>query len=141
MMGDVDTPVEFPEKLQFLFEKHRYKVAHGGRGGAKSWGFARALLLIGCQRPLRVLCTREFQNSIKDSVYQLLKDQVAALGLTSFYDVTGTQIVGKNGTRFGFEGLHHNINNIKSWEGADVCWVEEAHVVSKASWEIGRAHV
>ena len=57
---------EFPEKLAFLFEPHRYKVAYGGRGGAKSWGFARALLLIGAQRPIRVLCARELQNSIKD---------------------------------------------------------------------------
>ena len=56
---------EFPEKLSFLFEPHRYKIAYGGRGGAKSWSFARALLLTGTQAPLTTLCAREFQNSIK----------------------------------------------------------------------------
>ncbi len=128
--------VEFPQKLQFLFEPHRYKVSYGGRGGAKSWGFARALLILGASKPLRILCAREIQKSIKDSVHQLLRDQIIALGLESFYTVTNTSIVGKNGTQFGFEGLKHNITNIKSWEGADICWVEEAHTVSKSSWDV-----
>ena len=128
--------VEFPDKLQFLFEPRRYKVAYGGRGGAKSWGFARALLILGASKPLRILCAREIQKSIKDSVHQLLKDQIVALGLQSFYTVTNTSIIGKNGTQFGFEGLKHNITNIKSWEGADIAWVEEAHTVSKSSWDV-----
>jgi len=128
--------VQFPDKLQFLFEPKRYKVAYGGRGGAKSWGFARALLILGASKQLRILCAREIQKSIKDSVHQLLKDQIIALSLESFYSVTNTAIVGKNGTQFGFEGLKHNITNIKSWEGADICWVEEAHTVSKSSWDV-----
>lgn len=128
--------IQFPEKLQFLFGRHRYKVAYGGRGGAKSWGFARALLILGASKPLRILCAREIQKSIKDSVHQLLKDQIIALGLEQFYSITNTAIVGKNGTQFGFEGLKHNITNIKSWEGADICWVEEAHTVSKSSWDV-----
>src|SRR4051812_15614732 len=106
--------IQFPDKLQFLFEPTRYKVLFGGRGGAKSWGVARALLVLGASRPVRVLCAREFQKSIKDSVHQLLKDQIIALGLESFYTITNTAIVGKNGTQFGFEGLKHNITNIKS---------------------------
>lgn len=129
--------VEFPDKLRMLFEpKARYRVAYGGRGGAKSWGFARALLILGASKPLRILCAREIQKSIKDSVHQLLKDQIIALGLEGFYSVTNTAIIGKNSTQFGFEGLKHNITNIKSWEGADICWVEEAHTVSKASWDV-----
>lgn len=128
--------VEFPQKLQFLFQPKRYKVAKGGRGGAKSWGFARALLVLGASKPLRILCAREFQNSIKDSVHQLLSDQISNLGLDSFYTIQNTQIMGKNGTTFGFLGLKHNTANIKSWEGADICWVEEAHTVSKNSWNI-----
>ena len=64
------TDVELPEKLGFLFEPHRYKVCYGGRGGAKSWSIARALLLLAADRPLRVLCCREFQKSIKDSVHK-----------------------------------------------------------------------
>jgi phage terminase large subunit len=129
--------VEFPQKLKFLFKAGaRYRVAYGGRGGAKSWGFARALLILGASKPLRILCAREIQKSIKDSVHQLLTDQIAALGLDSFYTIQNNQITGKNGTQFGFEGLKHNITNIKSWEGADICWVEEAHTVSKSSWDV-----
>ena len=126
---------EFPEKLQFLFEPARYKVAYGGRGGAKSWGFARALLIIGAARKIRVLCAREFQNSVADSVHALLKDQAVALGLGGFYEVQKTRILGANGTEFGFEGLRHNISSIKSYEGVDICWVEEARTVSKSSWD------
>lgn len=127
--------VEFPQKLRFLFEPKRYKVAYGGRGAAKSWGFARALLILGASKPLRILCAREIQKSIKDSVHQLLTDQIKALGLEGFYSITNNSITGKNDTQFGFEGLKHNITNIKSWEGADICWVEEAHTVSKSSWD------
>ena len=72
---------EFPEKLKFLFEPSRYKVAYGGRGGAKSWGFARALLIGGWKKRTRILCAREVQKSIKDSVHRLLADQVDAMGL------------------------------------------------------------
>lgn len=131
-----ETLAEFPAKLRFLFEPHRYKVAHGGRGSAKSWSFARALLIQGAQRPSRVLCAREFQNSIAASVHQLLADQIDALGLASFYEVQTTCIRGVNGTEFAFEGLRHNAHKIKSYEGVDVCWVEEAQTVSNASWEL-----
>src|SRR6185312_16011620 len=124
----------FPKKLKFLFEPHRYKVPYGGRGGAKSWGIARALLILGAQKPLRVLCTREIQKSIADSVHKLLDDQIQALGLGGFYTVTKTGIVGRNGTEFLFAGLRHNISNIKSFEAVDIVWVEEAQSVSKQSW-------
>jgi phage terminase large subunit len=127
--------IEFPEKLQFLFEPNRYKILYGGRGGAKSWGIARALLTIGAQRPLRVLCAREIQKSIADSVHKLLKDQIEAMGLSAFYEVQNAVIRGKNGTEFTFHGLKHNVSNIKSVEGTDICWVEEAQNVSKSSWE------
>ena len=63
---------EFPEKLEFLFEPHRYKVLKGGRGGMKSWGIARALEILGSQGKLRVLCAREHQASIAESVHKLL---------------------------------------------------------------------
>lgn len=128
--------IQFPEKLAPLFQPARYKVLYGGRGGAKSWGVARALLINGARKPLRWLCCREFQTSIADSVHRLLADQVKNMGLSSFYDVQKTAIYGKNGTEFGFEGLHHNISNLKSWEGADGCWVEEAHTVSASSWNV-----
>ena len=129
--------IEFPDKLAFLFEPHRYKVAYGGRGSGKSWSFARALLLLGAQNPLRILCTREIQKSIADSVHKLLADQIAALGLGSFYNVQQTYIKGRNGTEFSFAGLQqHTIDSIKSYEGVDIVWVEEAHAVVKKSWDV-----
>ena len=128
--------VDFPIKLQMLFEPCRYKVLYGGRGGAKSWGVARALLVIGVKKPTRVLCAREFQNSIGQSVHKLLSDQIIALKLESFYEITQNSIRGKNGTEFAFVGLKNNVTNIKSYEGVDICWVEEAQSVSKTSWNI-----
>ncbi len=126
---------EFPEKLECLFQPGRYKIIYGGRGGAKSWGVARALLIKGAEKPLRILCAREIQKSIKDSVHQLLRDQIASLGLGGVYEILETEIRGRNGTLLMFAGLKHNVDNIKSKEGLDIVWVEEAQTVSKASWE------
>lgn len=125
---------EFPAKLSVLFEKSRYKVLYGGRGGAKSWGVARALLILAAKDPLRILCAREFQTSLKDSVHKLLCDQIQALGLETFYDVTQATIRAKNGSEFNFVGLKNNVANVKSYEGVDICWVEEAQTVSRSSW-------
>ena len=126
--------VEFPVKLQCLFQSARYKVLWGGRGGAKSWGIARALLIIGANKATRVLCAREFQTSIRDSVHKLLCDQIGAMGLTDFYEITDRTIRGKNGSEFNFVGLKNNVANVKSYEGVDICWVEEAQSVSGRSW-------
>jgi phage terminase large subunit len=128
---------EFPHKLGFLFFPRRYKIAYGGRGGAKSWGFARALLLLGAEKPLRILCMREVQKSIKESVYELLCQQITALGLHADYDILATEIRGKNGTMFMFAGLSNQTAiSIKSYEGVDICWVEEAQAVTRRSWDI-----
>jgi phage terminase large subunit len=126
---------DFPEKLRFLFEPCRYKVLYGGRGGAKSWGIAKALLIQGSNRPLRILCAREFQNSIKESVHHLLESQIDKVGLRSFYEVQNASIKGLNGTEFIFAGLRNNVTNIKSLEDCDIAWVEEAQTVSKTSWD------
>lgn len=128
--------IDFPEKLGFLFAPARYKVTWGGRGGAKSWGIARALLLECLEKPLRVLCAREFQASIKDSVHKLLSDQIMAMGLTGHYEITQNAIRGRNGSEFAFIGLRNNIFNVKSFEGVDRCWIEEAQTVSKTSWNV-----
>ena len=127
---------QIPEKLGFLLAPARYKVAWGGRGSGKSWSVARALLLLGRSRPLRVLCTREYQISIAQSVHALLADQVKQLGLDDFYTVQNAEIFGPNGTQFMFAGLRQNINNLKSYEGVDVVWIEEAANVTKASWDV-----
>lgn len=127
---------QFPLKLQCLFEKSRYKVLYGGRGGAKSWGVARALLIKAAKEPLRILCAREFQTSIRDSVHKLLCDQIESLGLLSFYEITQNSIRGKNGSEFSFVGLKNNVANVKSYEGVDICWVEEAQTTSRMSWNV-----
>jgi phage terminase large subunit len=128
---------QMPEALEFLFQPSRYKVARGGRGSGKSWGFARALLIQGYQQPLRILCTREVQKSIKQSVHQLLKDQIEALGLGSEYEVLNTEIRGRNGTAIHFAGLSDmTADSIKSFEGVDRVWVEEGQSITARSWKI-----
>lgn len=112
----------------------RFSTAGGEVG--KSESIARALLVMGMQKPLRVLCARELQVSIKESVHHLLADLIKELGLEAFYKVQNTEIKGANGTEFVFKGLKHNINEIKSFHAVDVCWVEEAVNVSKASWDV-----
>jgi len=137
MQGSREVDAAFPAKLRPLFQPRRYKVLYGGRGGAKSWGVARALLILGAQRPLRVLCAREVQKSLRDSVYRLLCDQIEALGLSSVYEALEAEIRGPGGTQFLFVGLSSvTIDSIKSYEGVDVAWVEEAHSVSDRSWQI-----
>ncbi len=131
------TQAEFPEKLAFLFDPHPYKVLYGGRDGVKSWSVARALLILGTQRPLRILCARETMDSIRESVHQLLSDQIALLGLDDFYRILQSEIRGINGTEFVFAGLRkQTVSSLKSYEAIDICWVEEASVVSKRSLTI-----
>ena len=126
-----------PDKLRAAFEPGRYKVFYGGRGSGKSWGVARSLLIKASEKPLRVLCARETQKSIQESVHRLLKDQIGLMGLDWFYEVQETRIVGKNGSEFLFAGIRQQgVANLKSYEGCDVCWVEEAQVVTKKSWDI-----
>ena len=135
----------FPAPLQCLFVPKRYKVLYGGRGAAKSWGVARALLIMGCQRKLTVLCARELQKSIEDSVHKLLSNQILnkptdaeepGLDLARYYRIEKQKIYGANGTVFSFEGIKNNINGIRSYEGVDIVWVEEANNVSENSWTV-----
>jgi phage terminase large subunit len=126
--------LEVPAVLERLFEPKRYKVMYGGRGGAKSWSIARALLILGAQTKLRILCAREFQSSIADSVHKLLSDQIAEMGMSAFYTIEKATIYGVNGTEFRFAGIRTNIGAIKSFEGIDIAWVEEAANVSRNSW-------
>ena len=130
---NVPTPQAFAPLFTPLGE-HRYRVYYGGRGSAKSWQFARALLVHGLTKPIRVLCAREYQASIRDSVHRVLADQIALLDLSGFYTVQESAILGANGTEFLFKGLRRDIAQIKSTEGIDVCWVEEAEAVSDNSW-------
>lgn len=136
-----DVEWKFPQKMGILFDEAqpaRYRVAYGGRGSGKSWSIARALILLATQdEPVRILCAREVQRSIKDSVHKLLSDQIEAMGLGAKFDVLQTEIRGTNGSEFIFSGLSSQTReSIKSFEGVNYCWVEEAQVVSKRSWEI-----
>lgn len=129
--------IEFPEWAEFLFKAYRVKVAHGGRGSGKSWAFARALILLAASQTVRILCTREVQKSIKDSVHRLLSDQIEAMGLGGMFEILDTEIRSRNGSVFLFAGLaNHTVESIKSYEGIDVCWIEEAQTVSKKSLDI-----
>lgn len=125
--------VQLPDWAARLWEPSRYKVLRGGRGSGKSRSIATALLLKGAETTHRVLCAREVQKSIKDSVYRLLLDEIERLGLTDFYTSTESEIRGKNGTLFIFAGLWNNQNSIKSMEGISICWVEEAQSISQES--------
>lgn len=128
---------QFPDALKRLFEPSRYKFIKGGRGSGKSWGVARALLIQGASERHRILCTREVQKSIKQSVHQLLRDQIEALGLSSFYEVLESEIRGENGTRFYFAGLSDQTSDsIKSFEGCTRVWNEEGQTTTARSWRI-----
>jgi len=130
------TRVEFPEKLQCLFSNKRYIVLYGGRGAGRSWGVARALLALSTVQPLNVLCARELQNSIDESVHKVLSTQIAKLNVADLFEVQRDHIYGPGGTSFSYIGIKNNANKVRSFEGIDICWVEEANKVSKNSWQI-----
>jgi phage terminase large subunit len=130
--------LQLPRKLAFLMEMHPYKVAWGGRNSLKSWSFARALLTLGVHQPLRILCVREVQKSLAQSVHQLLVDQIQALDLGAYYSVTENAIRGTaQDTLFRFAGLSdQTAESMKSYEGFDIFWAEEAQAIRKRSWQI-----
>lgn len=119
-----------------LLEPYRYKCLWGGRGSGKSWACADVLLIEGTRRPIRVLCAREFQNSIKESVHYLLKERIEVLGLDDFYTVQEASIVAPNGSNFVFKGIRHNVQSIKSMAGITHCWIEEGQTISAESWRV-----
>jgi phage terminase large subunit len=128
---------EFGPKLHFLFEPHPYKIAWSGRYAKKSWSYAAAILQLGMERPLRIVCLRETMNSLQDSVHALLEDQIKRLRIGSFYTCYKSDIRGSNGTEIFYKGLRGaRADAIKSMEGCDIFWVEEGQTVSKASFLI-----
>lgn len=119
-----------------LSQKSRYKSLDGGRGGGKSYAYANNAVIRACTEKLRILCTREMQNSIRDSVHRLISDRIQVLKLDEYFNVQRESITSSTGSEFIFKGLRHNISEIKSTEGIDICWVEEAEKVSEESWQI-----
>lgn len=128
--------IPLPAPFRELLKPHRTKVFYGGRGGGKSWAFARALLILAMQSKKRIICAREFQNSIRESVHALLEAQIRTLGLEDFFVVQERAILGPHGSEFVFMGLKQNIHSAKSFEGADILWIEEGQTTSKESLDI-----
>ncbi len=127
--------IQITEKFEPFLNPHRYKVAHGGRGSGKSWTIAQLLIMRAYREKTRILCAREIQKSINDSVLLLLADTIERMGLEDFFDIQKTQIIGRNGSRFSFEGLRSNITKIKSMEGIQVVWLEEAEKITSVSYD------
>lgn len=129
--------MQIAKPFQEITTPARYKVYYGGRGSAKSWTVARVLVTKCAYEKVKVLCAREIQKSIGDSVHTLLREQIESLGLSNLYDITKNSIRGSySGSEIIYEGLRHNVKEIKSKEGIDICWVEEAQGVSEESWGI-----
>lgn len=129
---------QIPEKAAPIFEDpRRYNILYGGRGSTKSWTIAEILSLNAYREVRRVLCGREIQKSLEESVFQLLLDTQARMGLSSFYRACKGGIEGLNGSQFIFKGLRtEDISKVKSLEGIDDCWLEEAHVLSHKSLRV-----
>lgn len=125
-------PIEFPEKLAFLlFESARLKILYGGRGAGKTENISRALILLSRTKRIRILCGREFQNSIDESVKATIEANIDELGLFDDFQILKKQIICKStGSRFIFMGLRYNISKIKSMGRIDICWIEEADKTS-----------
>lgn len=123
--------------LPLVTQKHRYKCLFGGRGSGKSFAVADALLILAMRSRIRVLCCREFQNSIKESSHYLLSERIDALGFGHMFDVQETRIINtENGSEFIFKGIRLNTQSIKSMAGITHCWVEEGQSITAESWRI-----
>lgn len=126
-----------PALKPFWKTRARNKVLYGGRVSSKSWDAAGMAVFLSNRYCLRFLCARQIQNKIEQSVYTLLKTQIARFGLEKNFDIQNNKIVNTvTGSEFVFYGLWRNIDDIKSLEGIDICWIEEAHGLTKAQWEI-----
>jgi phage terminase large subunit len=128
--------IQLPDAFRALFVPSRYKAFFGGRGSGKSHAMATALVLLATLKPLRILAARQYQRSIRDSSKRLIEDRIAALGLGRRFRITETDIAGVNGSALTFAGLAANPESVKSMEGIDIAWVEEAATLSQASLDI-----
>lgn len=130
--------ITLPPKLEgFFSNKARYRVLYGGRGSGKSWAFAAMLLVKACEKKRRILCARELQKSIKDSSHRLIAETINRIGMQEQFEVGESYIRHRhNGSDFIFKGLKHNPDEIKSTEGIDIAWIEEAHRITKRSFDL-----
>lgn len=130
--------LKLPAVFAPLVEPKRWKIARGGRGSGKSQFFGTYAVARMAERPaFRIVCVREIQNSIKDSVKQLIEDKIVEMGLEAFFTITDQEIRGRNGSLAIFRGLqNHTAASIKSLEGFDAAWIEEAQTISQSSLDI-----
>jgi phage terminase large subunit len=133
-MPDID--ISLPHKFRGLLTPARWYVYYGGRGSAKSWSIGIFLICAAMDKKLKILCARELQISISESVHSLLKTIISKFGLDEYFKVKINYIECVNGSLFLFKGLAHNVESVKSTEGIDIVWIEEADKVSQASWDI-----
>lgn len=130
------TEIVVPNAFKGLLTQARYYVYYGGRGSAKSHSIARYLVAMSMSTQIKILCAREFQNSIADSVHALLSDVIKLHALDKYFVIKNNTIECVNGSIFIFKGLAHNVDSIKSIEGIDIVWCEEAERISDNSWNV-----
>lgn len=130
--------IQCPEPLLFFFadDYKRYRIAYGGRSSGKSWTAAQGLIVRALRSKVRILCCREIQNSIKQSVKKTIENSIERLGLGKFFTSRQDSIVCYNGSEFIFQGLRANVEQIKSLENISIAYVEEAETVTKESWDV-----
>lgn len=118
-------------------EPARNRVLYGGRASTKSWDAAGFATFLTSNYKLRVLCVRQFQNKIEESVYTLLKAQISRFGLANQFRILDNKIIGRETeSEFLFYGLWRSIDEIKSLEGIDILWIEEAHNLTEEQWKV-----
>lgn len=136
-MQSKQSPTLNPALRSFWLAHARYRILYGGRSSSKSWDAAGFAIFLAQKIRVRFLCTRQFQNKIEESVYTLLKIQIERFGLTEQFTILNNKIIHNvTGSEFIFYGLWRHIDEIKSLEGVDICWIEEAHNLTKKQWEI-----
>ena len=132
-----DSPSLNPALKSFWLQPARYRVLYGGRDSSKSWDAAGFAIFLAQHCKIKVLCTRQFQNRIEDSVYTLLKIQIARFGLRDRFEVLNNKITCKTtGSEFVFYGLWRSIDEVKSMEGIDIHWSEEAHLLTEEQFDV-----
>lgn len=129
--------LDIHEKFKPLYSPKRYKVFWGGRNGMKTFSFSEALVIKSSQKFLRIICGRQFMESIEVSVKPAIEKQIYRLGFEDEFEITDTRIINKvTGSIFRFKGLARNIMSIKGWEDIDIFWGEEANTISQDAWDL-----
>lgn len=137
LQRSLPTPTLNPALREFWLTPARNRVLYGGRDSTKSWDAAGFAVFLAQRCRIRVCCARQFQNKIAESVYTLLKIQIERFGLKAEFKITDNSIIHRGtGSEFLFYGLWRHIDEIKSLEGIDILWIEEAHNLTESQWEI-----